>query len=132
MDTMEFVSASFFISSIVILQGGAALGETVRRKLQLTHTHTYTHTHSHTLWKPHKLQSDKSLEEKENNDRLFIHIYMYMYQLVISTGWSNLLNTVKSQTGTDLDAVSSSAPLYNVSYTVLAGEMSQPCFLLYT
>lgn len=41
-DTMEFVSASFFISSIVILQGGAALGETVRRKLQLTYTHTYT------------------------------------------------------------------------------------------
>lgn len=26
MDTMEFVSASFFISSIVILQGGAARG----------------------------------------------------------------------------------------------------------
>lgn len=51
MDTMEFVSASFFISSIVILQGGAVLGEKVRRKLQLTHTHTYTHplTHTHTL-----------------------------------------------------------------------------------
>lgn len=51
MDTMEFVSASFFISSIVILQGGAALGEIARRKLELTHTHTYTHplTLTHTL-----------------------------------------------------------------------------------
>lgn len=43
MDTMEFVSASFFISSIVILQGGGALGQMARRKLELTHTHTYTH-----------------------------------------------------------------------------------------
>lgn len=49
MDTMEFVSASFFISSIVILQGGAALVEKVRRKMQLTHTHTYTHPLTHTL-----------------------------------------------------------------------------------
>lgn len=49
MDTMEFVSASFFISSIVILQGGATLGEKVRRKLQLTHTQTYTHPRTHTL-----------------------------------------------------------------------------------
>lgn len=69
MDTMEFVSASFFISSIVILQGGAALGEKVRRKLQLTHTHAYTHplthTHSHTLWKTNKLQSDKSLTKRK-------------------------------------------------------------------
>lgn len=72
MDTMEFVSASFFISSIVILQGGAALGEKVRRKLQLTHTHAYTHplthTHSHTLWKTNKLQSDKSLTKRKNRD----------------------------------------------------------------
>lgn len=69
MDTMEFVSASFFISSIVILQGGAALVEKVRRKMQLTHTHTYTHplthTHSRTLWKPNKLQSVNSVEEKQ-------------------------------------------------------------------
>lgn len=51
MDTMEFVSASFFISSIVILQGGAALGEKVRRENCSSHTltHTLTYPHTHTL-----------------------------------------------------------------------------------
>lgn len=63
MDTMEFVSASFFISSIVILQGGAALGEKVRRKLQLTHTHTYTHPLTLTL--THTLKTTQAPEWQE-------------------------------------------------------------------
>lgn len=53
MDTMEFVSASFFISSIVILQGGAALGQIAKEETGAhTHSHihspTPTHTHSET------------------------------------------------------------------------------------
>lgn len=48
MDTMEFVSASFFISSIVILQRGAARDKKVMRKVSHTHTHTCIDTPKHT------------------------------------------------------------------------------------
>lgn len=63
MDTMEFVSASFF-SSIVILQGGVALVKTMKRKLQLKHTHTYTHTLTHPHFEDRTFQTDKSLGNK--------------------------------------------------------------------
>lgn len=59
---MEFVSASFFISSIVILQGGATLVDQVRRRLQaLTPTHTYTHPLTLTL--THALKTSQAPEQ---------------------------------------------------------------------
>lgn len=73
MDTMEFVSASFFISSIVILQGGAALGGTVGEETAahaLTHTYTppnslsltHAHTHSHTHARAHAPKTQRAPE----------------------------------------------------------------------
>lgn len=60
MDTMEFVSASFFISSIVILQGGVAQGqmavggEHAHTPARMhTHPHIYTHTNSLTYKHTH-------------------------------------------------------------------------------